>query len=471
MLAAVLLAALLQYSSPVNYPISLAGNFAEPRPNHFHGGTDVKTKQRVGIPLFSIADGYVSAVSIGVGGYGNAVYVHHPDGTTSQYCHLKAFAPQIFAAARSRDGKVELERSRTKPTYVGTIRFRPTELPVSRGQFIAVSGNSGSSQAPHLHLEIHDTRTWDMFDPLDFIGDNVDDTIPPLAHGFMAYPQQYSGVFNGGYNKQTFAFNAHHLNRHFSAWGRVGFAIWANDYSETTYNRLGIRRTELYVDDVLQFASDTRRIPASGNMQVNAWGDYEHYLRYHVWYMRSFLLPGVTLPIFQTNGDRGVVTFNEQRDYHVRYVLSDYKGNTATYTFTVQGVPMPMQSPRVHRRGAAKFMLRAIQPNAVQLPGMTLTTVSHCAAEDIVLMPSVKRQPDRLSDAYRLAERSTPMFHYGKLSIRLNKHVDDPSQLCLVRKGMEDREINVTYKDGWVSGLVRELGAEYEVKYKKIKKK
>ena len=30
-----------KYSSPVNYDVVLAGNFGEPRPNHFHGGVDV----------------------------------------------------------------------------------------------------------------------------------------------------------------------------------------------------------------------------------------------------------------------------------------------------------------------------------------------------------------------------------------------------------------------------------------------
>ena len=58
-----------KYSSPVNYPITLAGNFGEPRPNHFHGGVDIKTDGVEGKPVFSIGDGYVSQVSIGVYGF------------------------------------------------------------------------------------------------------------------------------------------------------------------------------------------------------------------------------------------------------------------------------------------------------------------------------------------------------------------------------------------------------------------
>ena len=35
------------YESPVDYDITLAGNFGEPRPFHFHGGIDVKYMNQV----------------------------------------------------------------------------------------------------------------------------------------------------------------------------------------------------------------------------------------------------------------------------------------------------------------------------------------------------------------------------------------------------------------------------------------
>ena len=67
-----ILSAALSFGSPVNYPISLAGNFGEPRPNHFHGGIDVRTGMVEGKPVFSVADGYVSRITVGLGGFGNA---------------------------------------------------------------------------------------------------------------------------------------------------------------------------------------------------------------------------------------------------------------------------------------------------------------------------------------------------------------------------------------------------------------
>ena len=62
MLASLLLAA-IAYVSPVHYPIELAGNFGEPRPNHFHAGIDVKTDRMTGKPLYAMADGFISCVA------------------------------------------------------------------------------------------------------------------------------------------------------------------------------------------------------------------------------------------------------------------------------------------------------------------------------------------------------------------------------------------------------------------------
>jgi hypothetical protein len=53
-------AQVVEYVSPIDYDIVLAGNFGEPRPWHFHGGLDIKTGNVEGKKVFSIAEGYVS---------------------------------------------------------------------------------------------------------------------------------------------------------------------------------------------------------------------------------------------------------------------------------------------------------------------------------------------------------------------------------------------------------------------------
>ena len=326
----------IAYSSPVDYEIVLAGNFGEPRPWHFHGGIDVKTGNVEGKQIFSIADGYVSRITVNKYGFGNAIYVSHPDGLTSVYCHLKRFAEPYEKL---------FERTGWRDTL--DFRYTPEQLPVKAGDMIAISGNTGHSTGPHLHLELHDTETWVMVDPMEKLASFIADTVAPQAHSFMAIPQQNEGVFNGGMSKQTFGFGQpdtkkQHttwtLSRDFTAWGRVGFALWADDYSEATYNHYGVRETRLLVDGREVFRSDVSGIPISCQPEVNQWGDYDHWRRTHIWYMKSFRESGMRLPILHTNFERGIVTFNEERPYHITYLLRDYQGNQSRYDFTVRGV-------------------------------------------------------------------------------------------------------------------------------------
>ena len=84
-----------RYVSPIDFAVSLAGNFGEPRPNHFHCGLDFRTQGAIGKKIYSVADGYISRATVGLDGFGNALYVSHPDGNTSVYCHLDRFLPDV----------------------------------------------------------------------------------------------------------------------------------------------------------------------------------------------------------------------------------------------------------------------------------------------------------------------------------------------------------------------------------------
>ena len=450
----ILLATQVSFGSPVNYPIALAGNFGEPRPNHFHGGIDVKTDRVEGKPIFSIGDGYVSQVTVGLYGFGNAVYVCHPEGYTSVYCHLKKFTPQLTAIVRKHQ---YAQRSAN-----GAFILKPTEMPVSKGQLIAVSGNSGSSQAPHLHLEIHDNKNWDMLDPLDFLSSHVEDKMPPQAHGFMAYPKAGEGVFNGSAQKTNYGFSSEHLTRSFTAWGKVGFGLWANDYMEATYNHYGIRKTELYVDGRKVYSSNVNRIPVSANMLVNSWGDYLHYLRSNVWYLKSFVEPGNNLSILSTDNNRGIVDFCEERDYHLTYVVSDFKGNSRSYSFVVTGEKRAIPACR---NSHAMGLLKWNRSNIFQLPGCQLTVGRNMLATDISLSPRVTPQPSKLSSLYQMMPVSTPLLDYARISLRVQQQVKDPSKLYIVQHWGTDRYMGGEYHHGWVTGTIRDLGVSCELAY------
>lgn len=453
-LSIMVMASVLSFGSPINYPLSLAGNYGEPRLNHFHGGIDVRTGNVEGKTIFSVADGYVSRVTVGLYGFGNAVYVTHPEGYTSVYCHLKKFVPQLAAMVKKAQYGSE--------SYVVDVRFKPTDFPVSKGQPIAVSGNTGASTAPHLHLELHDTRSDDMLDPLDVLKQYVKDTTPPIAHSFMAYPVDGEGVFMGASRKQTYGFSSTNITRDFTAWGKVGFGIWANDYMEDSFGRLGIRLTTLSVDGKVVFCSDVHRIPQRFNRYVNAWGDYRHFCHTGVWFMKSFVEPGNTLPFLHTDANHGYVVFDEERVYHLVYTLSDIFGNTRQYSFNVRGERQPLPQAR---KCVSPYIFRYSNANMFRTDGVMLELPRNMLPYDVELAPRRVPRPGKLSDAYTFYASSFPLFGWSKIRIRLNGEVKDTSKLYIAASYGSTGDTESSFSNGWVTGLMRELGALYTVEY------
>lgn len=451
-----LLIASNHYSPPVDYEMTLAGNFGEPRPNHFHGGIDVKTDGVEGKTIYSIDDGYVCRITTGHYGFGNAVYVAHPNGYTSVYCHLRSFSPTIQQLLRRWQYK--------NATTNADIRLKATECPVARGQMIAISGNTGASTAPHLHLEVHDTRTWNMVDPLDFLASFVRDSLPPMAHAFMAYPVAGEGVFCGAGTKQSFPFSSHTLTRTFTAWGKIGLGIWANDYSEATYNHYGVKETILTVDGHEVFHSSVDNIPVQKNRMVNSWGDYDHYFRTGVWYMKSFLSPGIHLPLLATDENNGIIDIREEREYHICYTLRDIHGNTSTYSFIILGKQCDIPETRPEHRDNTTMIWN--RTNMFSLPGMQLVIPSGNLPDNIRLNPTAKEPSEgSLSSTYSFYHRSFPLFGKAELSLAVRGGKPDPTKYYIVCRSDHNRFMGGNYANGWVTANISELGASYELEY------
>jgi len=95
------------FGSPLDIPLSYAGNFCELRGNHFHAGLDIKTDGKQGQNVYATADGYISCICVSTYGYGKVVYIDHPNGYTTVYAHLQKFAPEIEKYVKENQYKAE----------------------------------------------------------------------------------------------------------------------------------------------------------------------------------------------------------------------------------------------------------------------------------------------------------------------------------------------------------------------------
>ena len=435
-----------KFCSPFDFPILLSANFGELRPNHFHNGLDIKTQGVTGKPIHCIADGYVSRVAVLHGGYGQAIYVTHPNGLTSVYGHVISFAKNIQAYVRQYQYAHE--------TFVCDLKFQPGQFPVKKGDIIALSGNEGASAGPHLHLELRHTETGEYIDPMPYCKHLLKDDKAPVGSLIGIYPIQGKGVVNGASHKKLLAIG--NLKQPVHAWGEIYTGISAKDYMDGTSNFYGVHSVTLYVDSVQVFNSTTDKVLPDENRMINGFTDYEELTRTRRLIMRSYKLPGNRLRLLHTNENRGAVTIDEERDYHFRYVLEDNFGNRRTYQFIVKGKrqDIPEYKPE------ANEMLYWNRTNVIQKPGMELVVPRYHVYENVPLRTDMRGDSSRIAFDYILDAGRTPIHSYCDLSIGLrHMPVADTTKYYIVQKAGKWRSsMGGKYASGWIKTRVRSLG-------------
>lgn len=434
------------YRSPFDFPMLLSANFGELRPNHFHNGIDIKTEGVVGKPIYSIADGYVSRVLVQHSGYGQAVFVTHPNGFTSLYGHIVAFSPEVQQFLRQYQYEHE--------TFICDIKVDAGVFPVKKGDLIAFSGNEGSSAGPHLHLELRRNDNGDYVDPLPYFKHLLKDTKAPVPSWVGFYPVRGKGVVNGREDKKIVPVNA--LGTPCTAWGEMYTAISAKDYMDGTANHYGVHSVTLYVDDKEVFRSVTDEVAPGENRMINGFLDYEELSRNRRLLMRSGILPGNRLRLLHADEKRGIVTIDEERDYHFRYVLEDNFGNRKTCRFTVRGKrqEIPPYVPRANK------MLYWNRTNVIQEPGMELVVPKGYVYDDTELDTQVRGDSSGISFDYVLDMGRNPLHSYCRLSIGIRHYpVQDTSKYYIVQKSGKYRaSMGGKFEDGWIKADVRSLG-------------
>ena len=326
------------FRSPLDIPMQLSGNFGELRPNHFHAGFDLKTQQKEGLNVYAVADGYISRIKISTFGNGKAIYINHPNGYTSVYGHLKTANEAIEKYIKSTHYK--------EKNFEIEMFFKPDEMLVKKGQIIGFSGNTGSSEGPHLHFEFRDSKTEFVINPMLFGYDKFSkDTKKPTVSGVYVYPLNANTTVNRA--KRPVLLNlslqkdGSYVADKVVANGLVGFGISTYDTDDVSFNNNGVYKVQSFYNGKPNFGYEFNTYSFDEMRYINALIDYGRYKKMQQRVQKLFMTTPYNLSIIKTDEAKGLLQVSPNLASVYRIEVSDFFGNKRTVAIPVQYDTLP----------------------------------------------------------------------------------------------------------------------------------
>ncbi|MGZ3977014.1 MAG: M23 family metallopeptidase [Flavisolibacter sp.] len=319
------------FRHPLDIPMQLVANFGEIRPNHWHMGLDIRTQHRVNLPVHAAADGYIGRVLVEPGGFGQAIYIRHPNGYTTLYGHLNSFFPALAQYVKSQQYQ--------RQSWNVDLMIPEGLFPVKKGDVIALSGSTGASEGPHVHFEIRDSRTDKCLNPLLFHFPLADE-VPPTIYRLAFYDRHMST-----YRQQPRFVSLKNTGGHYvlAAPGvlgvgsdRISFALGAYDRFSGTANHCGIYCAEMAVDGkpVSQFLLDN--IGYEETRYINAQVDYPYRAGGGATLQHLSPLPGAGSVAYNLFHSDGLVHLEDGQVHAILIEVEDANRNRTTLQFSVQ---------------------------------------------------------------------------------------------------------------------------------------
>ncbi len=320
----------LGFTSPVDHDIKLTGNFMELRSNHFHAGIDIKSSNgQPGDIIRSVHNGHISRIKIQGGGYGNALYIDHPNGYTSVYAHLNKFSDEVANYVRAIQYALE--------SFEVDIYLPDSMFIVSQKDIVGEMGNTGRSFGPHLHFELRKTKTETPVNP-EKLGLGPTDSSAPILESLHLHSISEDGAIlekQVKYFKTKKTIYTLHQDHILFSGSRVGVGMQMYDRMDGSWNKNGIYGFLLKVDGERYFSWQADEFDFSETRFINAFWDYERHKKHgqkvYLMYRQS------CNPFSHYSGSRdGIIDLSDGQPHHVEIIATDLHRNRSVSSFTIQ---------------------------------------------------------------------------------------------------------------------------------------
>lgn len=323
------------FHPPLRGELNLSGTFGEIRTNSFHAGLDFRTGGKVGQRVFASDDGFVARIRVSGVGFGKALYIQHPNGLTTVYAHLDRFASQIEDFVKEQQYKRE--------SFEVDLYLRPQDIRVKRGQFVALSGNTGSSGGPHLHYEVRLTENQIPLNPA-FTNLPIVDTIAPEINNVWLYPINSSSSING-VNTRT-ELNVQRNSKQLTVrdtirvQGVVGVGVKAYDFINRNSLRCGVYAIKMFVNNKLHYHFSMDEFSFGEVRYANSHIDFEMRQLDGKRVHRLFKDPNNLFRGYKTIVNNGHIDVKENEIYNIAIEVYDSYENSRRLQFTLVGEVM-----------------------------------------------------------------------------------------------------------------------------------
>lgn len=435
-----------KYRIPLDLPVSLSGSYGELRSTHFHTGLDFRIGGVSGAHLYAAASGYISRISVAPGGYGNAIYISHPDGNTTIYGHMLDFPDNIATWVRENQYK--------KESFDVVLLPDSLMFPVKKGDFIGRAGNTGSSGGPHLHFEMRDTKSGQTLNPIITAGYDILDELPPEFREISFYSIRNLEVAPERKLIASFKSNS---SKTLQVPDSFYVAVAGIDRQNNTGAKLAVFQYNYYLDDTLVFSFTPDRIAPGMGRYINSIVEYPRKYKDNLSLVKSWVEPGCGIKSNIDSKNEGVFVIKDDLEHVVKVELIDEHGNRSYRKFIVvrsnvqpgsttdsTSIVMPWYLPNRHQGENAKVFLPA---------GVLYSSIRFDAGWIEV----------DGTNFYKVHEESTPVHTPFLLALKADNHIDSTlrAKMLLVRLGKNGNRIPAggEYLNGWVESRVSSFGS------------